>query len=90
MKATILDTETGLTGTQSASIWSWTEGNWSCDCNRDMWCVLEDTGHCAGAKRFLVIATQPEEEDEGDTPTLREANYQYPDELLQKHGIHRA
>jgi len=34
MKATVLDTVTGKTEIIEASHWCWSDGHWSCDCNR--------------------------------------------------------
>lgn len=86
MKATILDTVTGKTAViADVTTYEWEDGNYSCDCNRNPWDI--DTGKpdgvCEGAHRFLVIAAEPETED--DYPcTLRELNAAYPKELVRK------
>lgn len=86
MKATVLDTVTGLTVVVDGPCsWEWYCNNWSCDCNRDRWGALEDTGICLGAKRFLVVAVEFTSE-EGQY-TLEELNNEYPKELLKMHGI---
>ncbi|MFW0776108.1 MAG: hypothetical protein ACN2B6_00110 [Rickettsiales bacterium] len=91
MKVTLLDTQTGKTA-ESTGIrtFEWEENNWSCDCNRrlsfERFDAKEFTGVCDGAKRYLVIKAEIENEDDWET-TLAEMNSDYPAELLEAHGI---
>lgn len=94
MRIVILDTETGERKdcsefAQGTDDWYWTEGNGSCDCNREIaFCGIEETnrrkdvreswGICLGCKRYLIV-----DSDEGDY-FLREANSEYPKELVAK------
>lgn len=83
-RLTILDTVTGmeLPIDTPFDAWWWEAGNGSCDCNRAVHFVDDDEGCiCLGARRYLII--------ESDFPgtTLRELNADYPEELLQSHGI---
>ncbi len=90
MKATLLDTVTGHRWQHYDGItpFQWSEGNWSCDCNRhppgeEDW--PEGPSTCEGRKRFLVVSAEPED---GETHyALAELNPGYPPELLRKHGI---
>ena len=86
MKATILDTKTGLIGVQDSGCrgWDYAEGNSSCDCNRDLWGVLDDSCYCNGSNRFLVIAAEYQEIDEDERYTLTELNEDYPSALLER------
>lgn len=61
---TLKDIVTGSTAIVSdINVWSWTEGNWSCDCNRTMYFSTEiqmemdpdDSDFCLGRKRIIVI-----------------------------------
>ena len=90
MKVTLLDTKTGKTvEDKGMSAFQWTDGNWSCDCNRALMFNLDiGQGICAGSKRFIVIKAEPEVNVEGDyEATLAEMNHRHPQELLRKHGI---
>lgn len=82
---TILDTETGETihsgDTRFAdtTYWFWSDGNGSCDCNREL--AFKDgresePGVCLGANRYLII-----EIDMGDLDYL---NQYYPQELVDR------
>lgn len=89
MKATILDTVTGLKQVvDGPRSWEWAENNYSCDCNRNPWNaqVEQFDGYCIGCKRFIVIAAEFNSPDD-DHFTLGELNEDYPRELLIKHGI---
>lgn len=88
MKATILDTETGIEAIVSGHhSWEWAENNWSCDCNRQRaFGLSEGDGICLGGKRFVVIAAAFDDPEDYEY-TLAELNSDYPDELLRKHGI---
>ena len=89
MKATILDTKTGLIGvdTNGVRAWEWYENNWSCDCNRNLWGEPDNWWECNGCKRFLVIGAEYEAIDGDEVYTLAELNEGYPIELLAEHGI---
>lgn len=84
IKVKILDTETGeitagdLSDTDR-TFWFWSEGNGSCDCNRELCFDREEyheTGRCLGCERYLIVWTS-----KGD---LRELNQGYPQELVDK------
>lgn len=85
MKLTLLDTQTG----EQKEIetyedpWCWSEGNWSCDCNRTLYFEAHpnDSGCCIGSKRFIITKADTTEY------TLRELNQDYPEALLKEHGI---
>lgn len=40
---------------QDVSVWTWTEGNWSCDCNRAIACGKPWATSSCGNKRFVVV-----------------------------------
>lgn len=89
MKATILDTNTGLRQTvDGPRSWEWAENNYSCDCNRNLCGV--DTGKpdgiCEGSERFIVVAAEMNSPDDYKY-TLAELNADYPKELLEAHGV---
>ena len=48
--------------------------------------LLPHQADCWGCKRFLVVAQEPEGDEDWDT-TLTELNAGYPAELLAAHGI---
>jgi hypothetical protein len=85
MKATILDTKTGLRRTvDGPRSFEWAENNFSCDCNRNLW--QADTGKpqgiCEGRERFLVVAAEMNDPEDYEY-TLSELNDGYPPELLK-------
>jgi hypothetical protein len=92
--ALVLDT---ITGTKEwlpdLSIWSLTQGNWSCDCNRNVLDVDTgvEEGVCGGCERFLVIEVTSEDEEETlklqQMYTLQDFNEDYPPDLLKKYNI---
>jgi hypothetical protein len=86
VKATILDTKTGLIGTQAIGCRSWhyAEGNWSCDCNRNLWMQDQPSAFKCQSERFLVIAVEYEDIDEGEEYTLKELNPDYSPVLLER------
>lgn len=91
MICTLLDTKTGekvrAVSAVEITAYGWTDGNWSCDCNRKVFFGFKDNGLgiCEGAKRFIVIDV---EYDKGEPRyTLQELNADYPPEMLNKHGI---
>lgn len=84
MRVILLDVTTGEERQyphDGLTIWSWTDGNWSCDCNRVIaWHPIEwtsNTGYCEGGKRYLVIAAS-----EGD---FDELNADYPQALRDQY-----
>lgn len=89
MKATILDTVTGQTGVlEGMRPFCFAEGNWSCDCNRNLFGVEEPRpeGCCQGAFRFLVIDFEWESaEEQASGYTLADFNDDYPADLVKKH-----
>lgn len=89
MKVSLLDTHTGQT-CEVAGIrgFEWAENNWSCDCNRESYFDVDETGSgtCIGCHRFLVIAAEPEDQDD-EGYTLADLNSSYPDELRAQHGV---
>lgn len=86
MKATILDTITGLTGSiDGPRSFEWAEDGWSCDCNRDLWNVTNHEDEC-GTNRFLVIEAEMNDPEDYQY-TLHELNECYPVELLKKYGL---
>ena len=79
----VLDTVTGERATDAThSTWDWTEGNWSCDCNRRGLFDVEEREDCV-SERFLVVSAEPIL----DGWTLGEFNEDYPVELLHRHGL---
>jgi hypothetical protein len=86
MKITILDTVTGKTVTEKElSPWEITDGNWSCDCNRELrFGVDTGEGFCIGSKRYLVIEVEQDCSGQDREMTLLECNSDYPKELLAK------
>lgn len=79
VRVLLLDTLTGATAVDGrCTLWGWTEGNWSCDCNRGGAFGLrpDNRGTCRGCRRFVVVAH--------DAPgyTLRDFNPGYPEKLL--------
>lgn len=89
MKATILDTKTGLRQTvEGPRSWEWAENNYSCDCNRNPWHAEtgKPDGVCEGCERFLVVAAEMNDPEDYEY-TLAELNTGYPPELLKAHGI---
>jgi hypothetical protein len=97
MKVILLDTKTGARsyGADGLTSFSWTDNNWSCDCNRHQTFELsgEDEeyydgwGTCFGCHRFLVVDAEVDMEDDWDNLSLRELNGGYQESLLSQHGI---
>jgi len=91
LTVTILDTEDGQTSEHSGMdyFW-WTEGNGSCDCNREIFAgkldIDNDTDICKHCERFLIVGVKnlPEGYDEG--AAIQEMNDEYPHELITKHA----
>lgn len=82
IKAALLDTLTGVVAVdERASLWGYTNGNWSCDCNRGNAFGLDLVNRdvCIGCKRFLVVRC-----DDRENYTLREMNPGYPEALLDE------
>ena len=89
MKATILDTKTGLQEiVDGIYSFEWAENNYSCDCNRNPWDA--DTGKpegiCEGCERFIVVAAEMNSPND-DAYTLAELNSGYSKELLMKYSV---
>ena len=62
LTVTVLDTKTGETAVdRNGNTWDWTEGNWSCDCNRELMFGNDDgeEGRCQGSHRYRVVAVEP-------------------------------
>jgi len=75
---TVLDTVTGRTATDSNCCkWWWTDGNGSCDCNREA-LFDEDTpcDGCLGCHRYLIVAASG--------GLLSDFNHGYPEELVRR------
>lgn len=83
MIATILDTVTGKTKTKRGpSSWNWMEGDYSCDCNRNLWSD-DDLYVCPGCERYLVVQALFEGDEE--VYSLDDLNSDYPQELKDKY-----
>ena len=83
---TLLDTQTGeRADADHGSLWYWTEGNGSCDCNRELVFGHGDVGSstCLGGRRYLVVDATNAPWDE----PLHWYNREYPRKLLESHGI---
>jgi len=78
---TILDTLTGKTATDFGNYgFYWSEGNGSCDCNRETLFDIETEGsNCINCERYLII--------KHDYPgySLDEMNSDYSQKLKDKH-----
>lgn len=87
MTATLLDTYTGETReVDGINEYSWTDGNWSCDCNRMMYFGREDeSGNCVGCHRYLVVKADFKPDDV--ICSLRALNSSYPKALLKKYNL---
>lgn len=87
MHVTILDTVTGkqLVHETDYSLFYWTQGNGSCDCNRGMLVLGGDawprSDHCMGHSRFLIT------KHDYDYETPKDMNENYSEELLKAHGL---
>lgn len=67
IRVILVDTTTGneRPAQHKVSLWCWTDGNWSCDCNREIaFGAWTCDGACCGSKRYLVIAASAGEFDE--------------------------
>jgi len=88
-RVTILDTTTGeqYDGTIDASVFWWTEGNGSCDCNRGL---MKDGIHVfpCGNVRFLIIDATGDMEGHTKTEILEMANSGFPQNLLEQYKRH--
>ena len=57
MKVTITEVATGKTKAvdEDISYWAWTEGNWSCDCNRHIEFVgMYEESECGHSVRYTI------------------------------------
>lgn len=75
MYATLIDTVTGEQkrvdrAKWDASVWAWTEGNFSCDCNRGMMFGIYD--HPCGESRFRIIAVHGHLESYGRSELIEQ------------------
>lgn len=80
MIVTYLDLKTGQKATETdVTVWSLTEGNWSCDCNRIYAFGIDNQDFtCLGCFRFIAVDVQPEGDEQFDaTEVLRLANSEY-------------
>ena len=77
---TILDTVTWEERTSASySFYWWSEGNGSCDCNRELLFGYDTSeGYCLGCHRYLIVATS--------TGDLMELNNEYPAALIAAHN----
>lgn len=80
MTVTLRDTQTGeqINVDDPDDSWCWTEGNWSCDCNRCFDSGHDGSDNCESV-RYLVIASDHPEFD------FDRWNHDYPQELREKH-----
>lgn len=96
MFPTLLDTKTGKTAVASnwdSSVFWWSEGSGSCDCNRAI-CLGEDIhdeleeqhgeGVCFGCARIVVVDVHGDLEGWDREDLLQDLNREYPEEL-RKH-----
>ena len=93
MYPTLLDTKTGKTAIASdtdRSVFWWSEGNGSCDCNRAL-CIGEDvvneleeqfgTNVCCGCTRIVAIDVHGDLEGLTKEEVLENLNSDYPENL---------
>lgn len=86
MRVTILDTSNDKVHCkEKISTFQLRENNWSCDCNRAE-DSRDDVDSTCQSKRYLVIAAQPDLEDDYEV-SLVELNEGYPAELLRKYNL---
>lgn len=95
MHPTILDTHTGECVTLSnweASVFWWTEGNGSCDCNRAIAMGHENPDSnkgeveaCLGCARYIAIDVHGDLEGIRKDDVLQMMNEGYPQELISQH-----
>jgi hypothetical protein len=57
VSVTIVDTQTGERFTKTGSVYYWTDGNGSCDCNRAKEIVFHTA--CCGCRRYLITSVDP-------------------------------
>jgi hypothetical protein len=59
---TVTDTKTGQTRqVETITLWEWTEGNWSCDCNRESFFGQQTDGRCTSTRyRVTSVEGMPE------------------------------
>lgn len=78
---TLKDTATGelWIGSANVSQYQWSDGNWSCDCNRLPFFTDGDENGCLGAKRILIVNCDHPDFD------YEEWNSDYPPELVREH-----
>ena len=88
----VLDTQTGERSNSkdeemNFSYWWWSDGNGSCDCNRALLFDRpdDDSGLCAGGKRYVIVAATDAQGNALSMQDLRELNQSYPDLLVEEH-----
>ena len=96
MNVLLLDTKTGIRKYSNEwsdvdfSVYWWTEGNGSCDCNRALVFDIEDNNHtnsgmCLGTNRFLVVDVSGDLEGHSKEEILKTINQEYPANLTTKY-----
>ena len=86
MKATILDTQTGQRHVIAGpSTYDFTDGNWSCDCNRAESGAELNGPTCLGCHRYIVVSASMEDPVQDCQTRLRDLNAGYPLKLLLRH-----
>jgi hypothetical protein len=94
---TLRDTLTAETAVATGfNLWFWSEGNGSCDCNREgyfdnadgntkeeMAEMEERVGYCIGSHRYLVVEVEPMP----NGFTLSDFNGSYPKALREANGV---
>lgn len=77
MKVRYLDLETGEKAEETGiSKYQLTEGNWSCDCNRQ-YAFDRDSDSCK-SERYIVYDVEPEDlETFNPVEVIRQANFDY-------------
>lgn len=96
MIAAIFDIVTGSIGTiKGHRPWDFVDGNWSCDCNRNIYNVEVEGyeyGVCKGGSRFVVVKVEHEPlvdineygDNEFEMYSLEDMHIDYSKELLNK------
>ena len=87
LRVTLKDATTGEIQTYpdtDIGVWGWTEGNWSCDCNRVLafYKEIPDWDSPCEGKRYIVVAAQGDLEGMAEEDFISECNREYCDESL--------
>lgn len=92
MYVTIIDTETEerrVLADLVASVFWWTEGDGSCDCNRAIAMghkeLVGNREACLGHRRFVAVDVHGDLEGRDKADVLHEMNEGYPAELVRKY-----